>query len=144
MQPLLWTRHRIRSTLYEGHPERIGGRCWSLRDYFSNGLITEHGGAFIDSNQYAALDLAAELGLQLEDYNGGELIGLPEVYWFDGGYYTYAQASADWEAFGYKAFHDAVNEFEHGARDSRVSTSCPRRSGSTRRRSAARHRCSAS
>lgn len=107
---VLWTRHHLRSTLYEGHPDRIGGRCWSLRDYFSNGLITEHGGAFIDSNQNAALDLAAELGLQLEDYNGGELIGLPEVYWFDGGYYTYAQASADWEAFGYKAFHDAVRE----------------------------------
>ena len=60
---MLWTRHHIPSTLYEGHPDRIGGRCWSLRDYFSNGLITEHGGAFIDSNQYAALHLAAELGL---------------------------------------------------------------------------------
>ncbi|MFZ0129109.1 MAG: FAD-dependent oxidoreductase [Candidatus Dormiibacterota bacterium] len=107
---LLWTRHRIRSNLYEGHAERIGGRCWTLRDYFSNGLITEHGGAFIDSNQYAALDLAAELGLQLEDYNGGELQGLPEVYWFDGAYYTYAEASNDWRAFGYKAFHDAVTE----------------------------------
>lgn len=107
---VLWTRHQIMSTLYEGHPERIGGRCWSLRDYFSNGLITEHGGAFIDSNQFAALDLAAELGLQLEDYNGGELSGLPEVYWFNGGYYTYAEASMDWEAFGYKAFHNAVKE----------------------------------
>jgi monoamine oxidase len=107
---VLWTRHHIASTLYEGHPERIGGRCWSLREYFSNGLVTEHGGAFIDSNQFAALDLAAELGLELEDYNGGELIGLPEVYWFDGGYYTYAEASADWEAFGYRAFHHAVQE----------------------------------
>jgi monoamine oxidase len=107
---LLWTRHGLRSTLYEGHPERIGGRCWSLRDYFSNGLITEHGGAFIDSDQYAALDLARELGLELEDYNGGELIGLPEIYWFDGGYYTYAQASADWEAFAFATFHAAVRE----------------------------------
>ncbi len=107
---MLWTRHGLRSTIYEGHDERIGGRCWSLRDYFSNGLITEHGGAFIDSDQFAALDLARELGLQLEDYNGGELIGLPEVYWFDGGYYTYAQASADWEAFGFAAFHAAVKE----------------------------------
>jgi monoamine oxidase len=107
---VLWTRHSVRSTIYEGHAVRIGGRCWSLRDYFSNGLITEHGGAFIDSNQFAALDLARELGLQLEDYNGGELVGLPEVYWFDGGYYTYAEASADWEAFGFTAFHAAVKE----------------------------------
>jgi monoamine oxidase len=107
---LLWTRHGVRSTIYEGHADRIGGRCWSLRDYFSNGLITEHGGAFIDSDQTAALALVRELGLQLEDYNGGELIGLPEVYWFDGEYYTYAQASADWKAFGYKAFHSAVQE----------------------------------
>jgi monoamine oxidase len=111
---VLWTRHHVASTLYEGHPVRIGGRCWSLRDYFSNGLITEHGGAFIDSNQFAALDLAAELGLQLEDYNGGELSGLPEVYWFNGGYYTYAEASADWESFGYKAFHAAVKESNTG------------------------------
>ncbi len=107
---VLWTRHRLQSTLYEGHPERIGGRCWSLRDYFTNGLITEHGGAFIDSNQVAALNLVSELGLELEDCNGGELSGLPEIYWFNGGYYTYAQASADWEHFGYKAFHHALKE----------------------------------
>jgi len=107
---VLWTRHHVQSTLYEGHADRIGGRCWSLRDYFSNGLITEHGGAFIDSNQVAALNLVAELGLELEDFNGGELIGLPEIYWFDGGPYTYAQAAADWEHFGYKAFHHALKE----------------------------------
>ena len=47
-------------------------------------MITEHGGAFIDLNQNAALHLAAELGLELEDYNGGELPGLPEIYWFNG------------------------------------------------------------
>jgi monoamine oxidase len=107
---VLWTRHHVQSTLYEGHADRIGGRCWSLLDYFSNGLITEHGGAFIDSNQVAALNLVAELGLELEDFNGGELIGLPEIYWFDGGPYTYAQATADWEHFGYKAFHHALKE----------------------------------
>lgn len=107
---LLWTRHGIRSTVYEGHADRIGGRCWTLRDYFSNGLITEHGGAFIDSDQVAALNLVAELGLELEDFNGGELHNLPEVYWFDGGYYTYAEAGADWEAFGFDAFHAAVRE----------------------------------
>ncbi len=107
---VLWTRHHVQSTVYEGQADRIGGRCWSLRDFFSNGLITEHGGAFIDSNQVAALNLAAELGLELEDFNGGELMGLPEIYWFDGGAYTYAQASADWEHFGYKAFHHALKE----------------------------------
>ena len=107
---VLWTRYGMASTLYEAHQDRIGGRCWSLRDYFSSGLITEHGGAFIDSNQDAALHLAAELGLELEDYNGGELPGLPEIYWFNGAYYTYAEASADWESFGYKAFHDALRE----------------------------------
>ena len=32
------------------------------------------------------------------------------MYWFDGGYYTYAEASADWEAFGFAAFHAAVKE----------------------------------
>ena len=51
-----------------------------------------------------------ELGLTLEDYNGGELIGLPEIYWFNGGYYTYAEASADWEHFGFAAFHNAIRK----------------------------------
>ena len=32
------------------------------------------------------------------------------MYWFDSGYYTYADASRDWEEFGYKAFHAAVRE----------------------------------
>jgi monoamine oxidase len=110
---LLWTGQPgrpVRATIYEGHPDRIGGRCWTLRDFFSNGLITEHGGAFLDSNQFTVLRLAAQLGLALEDYNGGELPGLPEVYWFDGAYYTYAEASADWETVGFPAFHAAVNE----------------------------------
>ena len=117
---LLWTRTGVRSTIYEGHADRIGGRCWTLRDYFSSGLITEHGGAFIDSNQNAALDLCAELGLHLEDYSGGELPGLPEVYWFDGGYYTYAEASEDWETFGYTAFHAAVEESNTAAGQTRL------------------------
>lgn len=110
---LLWTgqpRRRVRATIYEGHADRIGGRCWTLRDFFSNGLIIEHGGAFLDSNQFTVLRLAAQLGLELEDYSGGELPGLPEVYWFDGAYYTYAEASADWETVGFPAFHVAVNE----------------------------------
>jgi len=118
---LLWNGAHgksVRSSIYEGHESRVGGRCWTLRDYFSHGLITEHGGAFIDSDQFAALRLADELGLQLEVYNGGELPAGHEVYWFDGGYYTYEQASDDWEHFGYRAFHDAVRESAtpHGQR----------------------------
>ena len=111
---LLWTesdgRERVRSTIYEGQRERIGGRCWTLRDFFSDDHVTEHGGAFLDSNQHAALNLAARLGLRLEVFNGGDLPHGSEVFWFDGGYYTYAEANEDWETVGYPAFHSAVRE----------------------------------
>ncbi len=35
-------------TVYEANPERIGGRCWTARE-FAAGQTAEHGGEFIDS-----------------------------------------------------------------------------------------------
>jgi monoamine oxidase len=100
----------MRTTVYEANPERIGGRCWTLRDFFSEGLLTEHGGAFIDSNQRALLRLSRQLGLSLEVVNGGDLPSGDEVFWFDGAYYTYAEASKDWATVGYDAFKAAIHE----------------------------------
>lgn len=109
----LWTAAPggpIASTVYEANPDRAGGRCWTLRGFFDAGLITEHGGQLIDSNHRAVRRLAAQLGLQEEVANGGNLGSGEETHWIDGAYYTAAQASADWASVGYQAFQTASAE----------------------------------
>jgi len=102
----------VASTVFEANPERIGGRCWTLRDYFGAGLITEHGGEFINSGQLAVRQLARALGLQLENVNGGNLRHGEEVYLIDGRSYTNKEALSDWDSFGYHIFHRALHEAE--------------------------------
>jgi monoamine oxidase len=102
----------IAATIFEANTERAGGRCWSLRDYFAGGLISEHGGQFINSNQLAVRHLAHALGLKLEVVNGGNLTSGEEVYLIDGGAYTNREALADWDSVGYQTFHRALREAE--------------------------------
>ena len=105
---LLWNGgSRVASTVYEADTTHVGGRCWSLRGYFGSGLVGEHGGAFINHDETAIRNLAKNLGLREEVVNGGDLPGGEEVYWFDGGAYTYAEANADWGEIGYPVFRDA-------------------------------------
>ncbi|HKZ14948.1 MAG TPA: FAD-dependent oxidoreductase [Solirubrobacterales bacterium] len=56
----------IPSTLFEAHPHRVGGRCWTARE-FAAAQTAEHGGEFIDSAQHRIRALAAELELTLDD-----------------------------------------------------------------------------
>jgi monoamine oxidase len=56
----------IASTLYEAHGSRVGGRCWTARE-FAGGQTAEHGGEFIDSAHYRIRALAKELDLTLDD-----------------------------------------------------------------------------
>jgi monoamine oxidase len=56
----------IASTLYEAHAHRVGGRCWTARE-FAAGQTAEHGGEFIDTAQHRIRALAKELGLTLDD-----------------------------------------------------------------------------
>jgi monoamine oxidase len=102
--------HPLAATVYEADTTHIGGRCWSLRGFFDNGLVAEHGGAFINHDQQAIRGLASSLGLQLEVVNGGDLPKLDEIYWFDGKPYTYAEANADWGAIGFPAFRAALKQ----------------------------------
>jgi monoamine oxidase len=120
---LLWNAKRARpvaSTVFEANPERIGGRCWTLRDYFGAGLITEHGGEFINSDQHAVRRLARALGLQLEDVNGGNLPSGEEAYLIDGRIYTNKEALADWDSVGFRTFHRALREAETNAGATRL------------------------
>jgi monoamine oxidase len=105
---MLWTGgSRVASTVYEADTTHVGGRCWSLRGYFGNGLVAEHGGAFINHDETAIRNLAKQLGLKEEVVNGGDLPGGEEIYRFDDSPYPYDDANADWGAIGYRVFQDA-------------------------------------
>lgn len=56
----------IPSTLFEAHAHRVGGRCWTARDFVA-AQTAEHGGEFIDTVQRRIRALAAELELTLDD-----------------------------------------------------------------------------
>jgi monoamine oxidase len=95
----LTTAYRLRnagyaSTVVEA-ADRVGGRCWSIRDYFAEGQVAEHGGELIDQSHAAVRQLAQELGLKLDNLLAAEQKGTEPIYWFDGAPYTYAQATAD-------------------------------------------------
>jgi monoamine oxidase len=110
----------ITSTVYEANSERVGGRCWSLRNYFTNGLITEHGGAFLNTDQTAVRSLAKQLGLEEEDVNGGNLFEGDEVFYVNKSVYLLSEANADWEDVGYRIFKKAGHEEKHAAGRSRL------------------------
>ncbi len=120
---VLWTQNPakgIASTVYEANQDRAGGRCWTLRDYFADGLITEHGGAFLDSNQTSVRRLAALLGLQEEAVNGGDLPSGEEVFFIGGARYSVAEANADWGDFAFHAFRSALKERGTAAGEARL------------------------
>ena len=74
---------------------RVGGRCWSIKGYFSEAQVAEHGGELIDQGHTAMRQLAQELGLKLDNLLATEQNGTEPIYWFDGAPYTYAQATDD-------------------------------------------------
>lgn len=119
---LLWTGapgSPIASSVYEANPERAGGRCWTLRGFFDAGL-TEHGGSFIDTNHGAIRRLVAQLGLQEEVVNGGDLLNGEDIYYIDGAYYTRAEATADWSHVGYREFQRAARALGTPAGEERL------------------------
>src|SRR6202012_504660 len=120
---MLWTQSPgspVTSTVYEAHPARAGGRCWTLRDFFSGGLITEHGGSFLNSNQSQVRRLATRLGLKQEVVDGGDLPSGEEVFFIDGRLYTDAEANADWHDVGSPAFRMAAKQLNSAAGAARL------------------------
>lgn len=90
--------HRVKgitATIYEGST-RAGGRCWSLRDYFDDGAVVEHGGQLINTDHNAIRNLISSLGLNTVAANGGAYAGWQDKYWIDGADYPYDAANADW------------------------------------------------
>ena len=58
--------------------ERLGGRVWTIRDYFAEGQIAEHGGELIDSDHTAVRGLVDELGLKLDNVIAAQKPGTRE------------------------------------------------------------------
>ncbi len=120
---MLWTQSPgtpLAASVYEANAERAGGRCWTLRGFFAAGLISEHGGAFLNSNQTAVRGLAARLGLAEEVVNGGDLPQGEEVFFIDGALYSLEEANADWAAVGFPAFRAAARQMRTPAGEARL------------------------
>jgi monoamine oxidase len=88
--------------------DRVGGRCWSIRNAFAPGLVAEHGGELIDTGHIEIRQLCQELGLALDNLLQGETNGTEPLYFFDRRPYTYAEASADFNAV-YQKLHKDVS-----------------------------------
>lgn len=85
----------IAASILEASP-RVGGRMYSLQNFFPDDQTAELGGELIDTDHYAIRNLAAELGVELLDlaYLDGSS---GHDYFIDG---KLSRADADWiEAF---------------------------------------------
>src|SRR5438105_130445 len=91
--------------VYEAHPTRVGGRCYSDRTSWG-GQVTEHGGELIDQGHTELRHLVQELGFNLDNLLSAEQNGTEDFYWFDGAPYTYAQATADLNGIYQKLHRD--------------------------------------
>lgn len=76
--------------------ERVGGRCFSIRDYFLDNQIAEHGGELIDSGHKAIKGLTKELGLKLENIGDIDKKENKPFYFFNGQDYSCDEANKDW------------------------------------------------
>ncbi|HEY8725311.1 MAG TPA: NAD(P)/FAD-dependent oxidoreductase [Gaiellaceae bacterium] len=95
------------ATLYEAHPDRIGGRCWTIRS-FSQGQIAEHGGELIDQGHTAMRQLAKELGFTLDNLLQAQPSGTEDFFYVNGGKYPYSQLVVDLNAI-YQKMHKDVS-----------------------------------
>ena len=88
---------------------RLGGRCWTIRNTFTDGQLAEHGGELIDQGHTAMRHLAQELGFQLDNLLQAEPNGTEDFYFFDGAPYPYAQAVADLNGIYQKLHRDTID-----------------------------------
>jgi monoamine oxidase len=95
------------ASLYEASADRVGGRCWTIRDGFG-GQLAEHGGELIDQGHTAIRQLAQELGLTLDNLLAAEVNGTEPCYYFDGAPYSFAQATDDLKGI-YQTLHRDVS-----------------------------------
>jgi monoamine oxidase len=83
-----------RAQVYEAST-RLGGRCWSDRDFFADGQVYEHGGELIDQGHNQLRNLVHELGLDLDNLLQAEANDAEVLGYFDGARYTFAAMTDD-------------------------------------------------
>jgi len=92
-------KNGINAVLYDAQ-ERLGGRCWSITDFFDNGQTAEHGGQFVDSRHTQLRALAEELGVGLIDTFKQDIpSGSTSYRWLDGALRDSDEVFADFGAF---------------------------------------------
>lgn len=63
---------------------RVGGRMYSIRNFFADGQVAELGGELIDTNHEAIRNMAVEFGIELDDLRTYRPELSQELFWFDG------------------------------------------------------------
>jgi monoamine oxidase len=92
--------------VYEAHPTRVGGRCWTIHDF--DPLVAEHGGELIDQGHTAMRQLSQELGLVLDNLLQAQPKGTEDFFWVNGGKYTLSQLEVDLNGI-YQKLHKDVS-----------------------------------
>jgi len=72
----------LRPLVFEAR-DRVGGRCWSARDW-AGGQVGEHGGEFVDTRHVHMRVLVEELGLELDDLWSAWVPGSTWLTYVDG------------------------------------------------------------
>jgi monoamine oxidase len=103
---VLWQKYGWNSTVYEAS-SAVGGRCETQRGYWSNGLVAEMHGEFISSEHASMFNLIKLFNLALDDTRA-YAAGTDDTYWANGARYTQAQLNADWQAWAWQLFNDAI------------------------------------
>jgi len=76
------------SEIYEGEPNRLGGRIWTHRNFNRDGQFIERGAELVDTLNENLIPLAQELGLEIELYEAGDKGYVGEFFYFDGVRYS--------------------------------------------------------
>lgn len=90
--------HGVAATVYEAN-NRIGGRMYSnmAGNYWAAGQVSEWGGELIDTGHQVIQALAKRFNLPLDDLRAAEPNQSTDTYYFGGAYYSYSQASSDFQ-----------------------------------------------
>ncbi len=100
----------FRADIYEGSG-RVGGRMYTARNVFGNGLTTELGGEYIDSIHKDMKDLCREFHLDLRDFERPSERGYETTYLFGGQRLSEAQIIAAFQPVAAVMAQDQ-NDFE--------------------------------
>jgi monoamine oxidase len=94
----------LAAQIHEAHPTRVGGRCWTIRDF--TGQVAEHGGELIDQGHTQIRQLAQELGLDLDNLLSAQPNGTEDFFYFDGEAYSFEDATRDLKSIWQKLHSD--------------------------------------